>query len=280
MKKAINFYTFTEGTSIKKGISLAKAAGFEGIELTVDEAGELTIDVQPSYIMEIKRLLDNNDIKCTSLCSWLPWKYPLTSNSQSTRRKGIDIIKKMIDMAAALGADTVLVEPGYVGCDFFDFGEIVQYDIAIERSRAGIKELASHAEACKIYLGIENVWNKMLLSPIEMRDFIDSIGSSYVGAYFDVANCMLYGYPEHWIRILGSRIKKVHFKDYRRDPGGFRGFVELLAGDVNFPEVVKALKEVGFDDYCVAEIMPTYTYFNDAVVFNTSCSMDYILGRK
>src|SRR5659263_668632 len=88
-------------------------------------------------------------------------------------------------------------------------------------------------------IGLENVWNKFLLSPIEMRDFIDKIDSSYVGAYLDVGNVINTGYPEQWIRILGKRIKKVHFKDFRKSVGTLSGFVDLLAGDVDYPEVMK-----------------------------------------
>jgi hexulose-6-phosphate isomerase len=100
-----------------------------------------------------------------------------------------------------------------------------------------------------------------------------------VGAYFDVGNVLYAGYPEHWIRILNKRIKKVHFKDYRREAGGLSGFVDLLAGDVNYPEVIKALKEIGYDNYVIGEMIPGYTHHANQIVYNTSSSMDAILER-
>jgi hexulose-6-phosphate isomerase len=140
-------------------------------------------------------------------------------------------------------------------------------------------QLKEEAEATKVSICLENVWNKFLLSPLEMRDFIDKINSPYVGVYLDVGNVIYTGYPEHWIRILGKRIKKVHFKDFRRKVGTLEGFVDLLAGDVNFPEVMQAFKEVGYDDYVTAEMIPNYTHYTNQIIYNTSKSMDRILGR-
>ena len=113
-----------------------------------------------------------------------------------------------------------------------------------------------------------------------MRDFIDKIGSDYVGSYFDVGNVLFNGYPEHWIKILGNRIKKVHFKDYRIASGGLHGFVDLLAGDVNYPAVVKALRDIGYDGYVTGEMIPAYTHYPETIIYNTSLAMDKILEVK
>ncbi|MDN5276055.1 MAG: L-ribulose-5-phosphate 3-epimerase [Clostridiales bacterium] len=152
-------------------------------------------------------------------------------------------------------------------------------DVAYERALEAFMQLKEEAEATKVSICLENVWNKFLLSPLEMRDFIDKINSPYVGVYLDVGNVIYTGYPEHWIRILGKRIKKVHFKDFRRKVGTLEGFVDLLAGDVNFPEVMQAFKEVGYDDYVTAEMIPNYTHYTNQIIYNTSKSMDRILGR-
>ncbi len=108
----------------------------------------------------------------------------------------------------------------------------------------------------QVVIAIENVWNKFLLSPLEMRDFIDSFKSNAVGAYFDVGNVLLIGYPEQWIRILGHRIKRVHVKDFKRSVGTVEGFVDLLEGDVDFTAVKEALADIGYDGYLTAELLP------------------------
>jgi len=114
-----------------------------------------------------------------------------------------------------------------------------------------------------------------LLSPLELRDFIDSAKSRYVGAYFDVGNVLLTGFPEHWIRILGRRIKRVHFKDFKRSVGTVQGFCDLTKGDVNWKAVMKAFKDVGYDGPAVAEMMPP----DKTLLLRTSKAMDKIFGR-
>jgi hexulose-6-phosphate isomerase len=137
------------------------------------------------------------------------------------------------------------------------------------------------AERYRVNIGIENVWNKFLLSPLEFRDFIDRIDSPYVGCYYDVANTLLTGYPDQWIRILGSeRIKKVHVKDFRTKIGTLEGFVDLLAGDVDFKAVIAALKEIGYDDYLTAEMIPVYHQYSDQIIYNTAASLDRIIQER
>lgn len=279
MKKGINYWSFAKGTSLARAISLARKAGFDGIEFCMDEEGELSVSSPEKEARELRARLDGEGLRCSSVCSWLGWVYPLSSADAGKRGKGADILRKMLDTAAVLGADAILCVPGYVGCDFIPDAEVVPYGLAIDRAKEGLASLLPHAASAGVAIAVENVWNKMLLSPLEMRGFIDELASPFLGAYFDVANCVQTGYPEQWIDILGKRIKRVHFKDYRRDPGGFRGFVELLSGDVDFPAVVAALGRAGFDGYCNAEIMPTYSTHTDAVIYNTSLSMDYILGQ-
>jgi len=156
--------------------------------------------------------------------------------------------------------------------------EVIPYDILFARAKEGTQRLLRTAEQCKVALCVENVWNKFLLSPIEMRDFIDGFDSEFVAAYLDVGNVLAFGYPQHWIRILGKRIKRVHFKDYKVSAGGANGFCDLLEGDVNWPEVIKALKAVGYDGFCTAEMVPTYRTSPLVRIQNTSNAMDAILA--
>lgn len=139
-----------------------------------------------------------------------------------------EIVKKMLEFASYLDVDTILVIPGTVDVFFNPRVEVIPYDVAYERAFEVIKECIPVAEEYKVTIGLENVWNKFLLSPLEFRDFVDKFNSEYVGAYFDVGNVLLTGYPEHWIRILNKRIKKVHIKDFRTSVGNVNGFVDLL----------------------------------------------------
>ena len=279
MKKGINIWSFPQGT-IKDSLTLAKNAGFEGVELALNGEGELSMNSTEKEILEVRKIAEDLDLKLYSLSCGLCWDYRLSDDDAQVRQKAKNMIKKQLETAKILGSDTILVIPGVVNVEFSNPEKKVSYDVVYERALEGLTELKAHAESLKINIGLENVWNKFLLSPMEMRDFIDKIGSEYVGSYLDIGNTLYCGYPEDWIRILGNRIKKVHFKDYRKAAGGLHGFVDLLAGDVNYPAVMEALKSVGYDGWVSAEMIPNYKYFTEAIIYNTSYSMDKILGRK
>ncbi|MFC4778175.1 sugar phosphate isomerase/epimerase family protein [Paenibacillus sp. GCM10023252] len=280
MQKGINIWSFPGDMNITACIRTAKDAGFDGIELALNETGELSLGSTSDEVRSYRRLAEDIGIELTSLASGLYWSYSLTSSSAATRAKAKDIVRKQLEFASILGVDTILVVPGAVGVDFIPDSEVVPYEDAYNYALEAFTELAEDAEQHGVTIGLENVWNKFLLSPLEMRGFIDTIGSDYVGAYFDVGNVLATGYPEHWISALGPRIKKVHFKDYRRDAGGLHGFVDLLAGDVNYPGVVQALERINYSGYVIAEMIPSYTHHTKQIVYNTSASMDAILGRK
>ena len=278
MKKGINQWAFPSSMSLEKAMHLAKEAGFEGIELTVAKEGEITLESTKSDMARIVAASRKAKIELTSLATGLFWDYSLTSESIEVRERAKGIVRKMLELASYLEVDTILVVPGAVDVFFKSDTEVVGYDVVYERAQTALKELAEIAEAYKVNIGVENVWNKFLLSPLEMRDFLDGIGSEYVGAYFDVGNVLAFGYPEQWIGILGSRIKKVHFKDYRTQVGNAAGFVGLLDGNVDWPVVVSALEDTGYDGYAIAELFP-YQHHAKALIYNISQSMDSILGR-
>ena len=279
MKKGINIWSFPAG-SIKESLTLAKDAGFEGVELALNAEGELSMQSKEAELLEIKKVAEDLGLSLYSLSSSLCWDYRLSDDDPAMREKAKDMIKKQLESAKILGADTVLVIPGVVNVSFSHPEVKVAYDVVYERALEGLSALKSYAEGLKVNIGLENVWNKFLLSPMEMRDFIDKVDSEYVGSYFDVGNTLYCSYPEDWVRILGKRIKKVHFKDYRMEAGGLHGFVDLLAGDVDYPEVVRALEEIGYDDWVSAEMIPNYKHYTETIIYNTSNAMDKILRRK
>lgn len=278
MKKGISIWSFG-GRKFEESFALAKRAGFDGVEIDLSEDGELSYTTSEREIAGIKRAADNSGIELYSVASGLYWKYSLTDNDSAMRAKAEATVRRQIDVASALNCDTILVVPGAVSVSFAPELGVVDYSTAYNRSAEALTRLAPHAAAAKVSIGIENVWNNFLLSPLEMKGLIDLVGSEYVGSYFDVGNVLYSGYPEQWIKILGSRIKKVHFKDYRRSVGGLDGFVDLLAGDVDYRAVMSALQSVGYNGWVTGEMIPPYAQHGDAIIYNTSTSMDYIIGR-
>lgn len=278
MKKGISIWSFAE-PSLETCFQLAKDAGYDGVEVALDETGEVSLTSTREDIERVKEWADRAGIQLYSVACGLYWQYNYTSADENKREKAKAITRKQLDIASWLGCDTILVVPGAVDVTFEPGSEIVEYDVAYERALEALKELAPYAEERKVAIGVENVWNQFLLSPLEMARFLDQVGSPYVGAYFDVGNVLRTGYPEHWIKILGDRIKKVHFKDYRKAAGDLHGFVDLLAGEVNYPAVMEAFGKIGYDEWVTAEMLPPYTYYPETILYNTSNAMDQILGR-
>jgi len=294
IKKGINIWSFDQSKSVESCMQLAKDAGFEGIELALAADGPIGMKSSDAEIIAIKKASEKIGIEICSLATGLYWQYSLTSNREDIRENAKQVVKRQIDVAALLGVDCILVCPGTVGVDFkpedvvpdagniefFAGSEIIDYDVAYERAQKALMELAPYAGEKGVIIGIENIWNKFLLSPLEMKNFLDEINSPFVGAFLDVGNMLLFGYPEHWIKILNKRIKKVHFKDFRRDAKGLAGFVDLLAGDVDWVKVIDAFEAVGYHGWASAEMCPTYHLYTDQMIYNASASMDCILRRK
>lgn len=278
MKTSISHWSFEPGKSIKECMELAKDAGLDGFEVALDETGEFSMESSTDDAKTVAATAAEVGLEVSGVACGLYWGSSLTAECEDERAKAKAILKKEIEMAAAVGVDGILVVPGNVHAGFIPDCPVVSYDVVWNRATDAVKEAVPLAEELGVTIGIENVWNKFLLSPREMVEFIDQFGSDRVGAYFDVGNVLLTGFPEHWIRILGKRICRVHFKDFRCDAPGLAGFVDLLSGDVNWPAVMQAFQAVGYDGWVTAEMIPPYQHHGDQIIYNTAAAMKRIVG--
>lgn len=258
MKKAICYSSLPAKLSPRRKLELAREAGLDGIEIPSFETQKET--------EEIAGLAQEIGIEIHSVMGGTHWQLPLSCKDEDIRVKGVEGIEHAMHVAKWAGADTVLVVPGVVNEDN-------SYAASYELAQKSIRELLPTAEELGITMAMENVWNKFLLSPLEMRDFIDSFDHDLVQAYFDVGNILLYGYPHQWIEVLDDRIVKVHVKDFNVQK---RDFVPLLTGSVDFPRVMNALRGVGYKGYITAELS-TYPQFPEQFVLDTGAHLDCIL---
>lgn len=281
MKKSISTWSFYGDWNLEEKLSLAKDAGFEGFELELAEEGPVNMNSTADDLARVRDAAEKAGIALSGLATGLYWGANGASADPAIREKAAGILVKQIECAGALGIDTILVVPASVGVDFIPDGEIVPYELAHERARHLIANALPYAQEQNVTIGIENVWNKFLLSPLEMRDFIDSFDHKNVGSYFDVGNTLATGYPDHWINILGERIARVHFKDYRRNVGSVDGFVDILSGDVDWAAVMTALKSVNYEGWIAAEMIPPVPFYKhcpEVLIHNTSRAMDAIFA--
>ncbi len=271
MIKSISYWSFPDEMSVEDRMRAAKRLGYEAIELTLEADGEICPDTPADDIKRFKALAEEIGLQTPTFATGLGWSAPAVGVDDAAGAAGLAVTSKQLEFAQILGASTILVVPCTVSPD-------LEYDVAYDRTIEVFSgPIADEAADRGVFIGLENVWNKFLLSPIEFRGLLDEINKPFVGAYFDVGNVLVSGYPEQWIRILGERIKAVHIKDFNTDIGNITGFCDLLEGDVAWDLVMAAFKAIGYDGPVTAEMMPPYTYFPLRLVEATGNSMDEIL---
>jgi hexulose-6-phosphate isomerase len=260
MKISASYWMFEGGLEatlpVADAMSQAKELGFDAIELCVASSGALTHEATQAECEAIVARAADLGIEIASVASGESWGCSPTDDNPEVRSRIVEFTKQALQVAKWLGTDAYLFVPGAVDVFFLENSPVVPYDVCYERAKAAVQQILPTAERLGVALGIENVWNKFLLSPLEMQDFIDSFQSDAVGSYLDVGNILLTGYPEHWISILGKRIVRVHVKDFKKSIGTAAGFVDMLEGDVDFEAIKTALAKIGYDGYVTAEMLP------------------------
>src|SRR3984893_3037398 len=238
MRKGVWFGMLPENLSVADRYKLARDVGFEVVQAPT-EPDERTA-------AEVKRAGDAANIRIDSVMNMNHWKYPLSSSDAAVVEKSLVGMRASLHNAKLWGSDAVLLVPAVVNPQ-------ISYRDAWTRSQHEIRKLIPLAEDLKIVIDIEEVWNRFLLSPLEMATYIDEFHSPWIKAWFDVGNVLLYGYPQDWIRTLGKRIVKVHLKDFKRKEDGY-AWVNLGDGDVDWPAVRQAFTEIGYAGSAVTEL--------------------------
>jgi hexulose-6-phosphate isomerase len=230
--KAIMYATIGFKGSVMEQFHAVKSAGFEGVE----PMSHMKQD-------EVLKALEANGLKAASVCCNTHWQKPLSHPDEKARREGLEGLLQALKDAKRYGATSVLLVPGVVNKD-------VTYDQCFERSVAEIKKAIPLAKDLQVKIAVENVWNNFITKPEQAQAFLDAIDSPMVGWHFDIGNVIRYGAPETWIPLLGSRILKLHIKEY----SNIKQFkVQFFEGDNNWPAIMKALDAIGYQGWGISE---------------------------
>lgn len=285
MKKSINQWAFPypQRMTLKECLKLAKDAGFDGIELNYDLDNDLSPKAGPKELRAIRKQAEDIGISISGLCSFLFWPYSMSSNDGTRRARGLELATRMIEAAHELGTDNLLVVPGAVYIPWLPDYEPVAADVCDRRAREAVKRLLPKAQKLGVSLNIENIFfNGYLLSPTDMIGFVDSFENEHVRVHFDTGNIMLFQQPEDWIHLLGKRIKNVHLKEFTKKgtDHSLESFRTLLDGTTNWPAVMEAFDRIGYRGYVTFEYFHPFNHYPEALIYQTSDSLDRILGRK
>jgi hexulose-6-phosphate isomerase len=236
LKFAVKYGMIGEGRTVQKKFELIKKIGFEGCE--IDSPSGLSLK-------ETNEAQKATGIKIHGVIDSVHWRDTLSHADEKVREKGLKALLGAIEDAKTVGADTVLLVPGVVNKE-------VSYDQCYERSQVEVKKAIPAAEKAKVKIAIETVWNNFITKPEQLIQYVDDFKSEWVGAYFDCSNMLKYGVSSaDWIRKLGKRMLKFDFKGYSKA----KGFdVKIGDGDENWPEIMKALAEIGYNGWATAEV--------------------------
>lgn len=285
MKKSINLWAFPypDQWTLRECLQLAKDAGFDGVEINFNLEGEFSSQSTDQEIRDIKKLADDVGIQFSGVCSFLFWPYAMTHNDPQRRNKGIELAGQMVNAAQLLGTENLLVVPGAVYAPWMQDFEPVPNDVCDRRAREAVRKLIPAAEKAGVSINIENIFaNGFLFSPQEMVEFVDSFDNPHVQIHFDTGNIMHYQFPEHWVPILGKRIKNIHFKEWdkRTQEFNLHTFRTLLDGTTNWPAVIEELDKVNYVGYLTFEYFHPFSHYPEALIYQTSDALDWMLGRK
>jgi hexulose-6-phosphate isomerase len=285
MKKSINLWAFPypDRMSLRECLQLARDAGFDGIELNYDLDQDLSPKSGTREFHAIRKMADEIGIAISGLCSFLYWPFSLTDSDSARRARAIELATLMIQAAHDLGIENLLTIAGSTYIPWIADREPVPPDVCDRRAHEAIGRLLPLAEKAGVSLNIENIFfNGYLTTPDEMNAFVDSFKSENIRVHFDTGNIMLFQFPEHWIPVLGKRIKNVHFKEFSKKGTDhtLESFRTLLDGTTNWPAVMEALEAVGYKDYLTFEYFHPFLHYPEALVYQTSDALDRILGRK
>ena len=243
IKKSLKYTMVEEKMPIVDQFRMLVDIGFDGVEM------DSPSNVDTNEVLAAQKA---TGLEIPGVINSVHWKVPMSHPDPAVRAECVEATKTALRDCKAYGGTTVLLVPAVVN-------DQVSYADAYRRSQAAIREVLPVAEETGVKIAIENVWNNFLLSPLEAARYVDELESDKVGWYFDVGNVVRYGWPEHWINVLGDRIIKLDIKEYSRkkeqEEGTAKGFdVDLMAGDCNWPEVNKALTNIGYTGWASAEV--------------------------
>ena len=277
MIKGISYLSFENGLSnnesIESALSQTKSNGFDALELSVSNEGVINTNTSKTECETIRQQIDDSGIFVDSIATGMSWGISPTSDDEVVRKNSIRLHQEALKVASYLECKALLFVPGVVKSPISS--EIVRYDRALDRLRDAINQLLPIAEDLDVDLCMENVWNGLFYSPIELRNFVDSFNSNKLGVYLDIGNLIGYQqYPPHWIELLNSRIKRVQIKDFQEnfDWTGSFSFCDIGTGDVPWKETIETLKTINYQNTIIAEMLP----WDETILSRTSAAMDQL----
>ncbi|MDR2992975.1 MAG: sugar phosphate isomerase/epimerase [Bacillus cereus] len=274
MKKAITIWALSEGVSgnipILYASKFVKTLGFDALEVSFCRNGEISQTTPVSMYKTINKQLKEQSLTISSISTLLLNDMSIISDDKEERNEAMNICKNMIEAASLLDVPTVSISPGRVQTH----NNYINY---YRQSLEQVGVLLDYAQKNHITLCIENVWQGLLLSPMEMENYINHLNNSNLGVCIDIGNTLLNSFPQHWLKTMGNKVKKIHITDLKKRRNSIYEFRDPGHGDVEWVEIMQIIKDIGFDEYLTIEAFTRTNVSDEERIVTLSNCLDTII---
>ena len=215
-RKSICSVAFPPKMPVAEKFTAAKATGFEGIELRMGD--EMPLDSTPDHLSRLADAAQEAGITVVRLWdSSLSAQSPAQQSRPALRAKGVEAIRQAIDFAQSGSAEPFWwpFNPGHVGYGSQSLISATRTPgtASPPKSPSWIPD-AEQRPVCT--LTMENVWNKVSAAA-RSKCALSSTSSTAHGlqSHFEYGQRDAVRLSVYWIQTLGSRIKRIHVKDYK-----------------------------------------------------------------
>lgn len=275
MKKAVTIWALSEGTHgnvpLIYACRLVKSFGFDALEASYCKNGEISPSTPLHAYQALSKQLRESGCTISSLSTLLLNEVSIISDEKEERKQAMDICQKMIEAAALLHIPTISISPGRVqaGGNYIDY-----YQKSLEQ----ISILLEYAHSHHIMLCIENVWQGLLLSPLEMLNYVNTLNHPDLGVCLDLGNTLLNSFPQHWLRTLGTKIKKIHMTDLKIRRNSIYEFKDPGQGDIDWNDTLSSINAIPYDQYLTIEAFAKNKITDEERIRTLSSCFDDIIG--
>ena len=220
--------------SIPETAKMIKEAGYDGVEWRIHSENHVSLEEVEDKADYLREISSSYGLEIVNLGSYI----------QARETKNFE---KLCKAAKKAGTKNIRVwAPFYDGLN--------SYSKLLKETRSPIKDIEALAKEYDVKAVFEIHHGTIICSASLAKSLLDGFDPKYVGAIYDPGNMINEG-MENWkmgIEVLGEYLAYVHFKNagwVKRDGRWTCEWMPMREGIIDWFQVMKALKEVGFDGY-------------------------------
>jgi sugar phosphate isomerase/epimerase len=245
--------------SFADAVTRLAAIGYQGVEVMADVPHAWPAFMLPEQKQSLRDALHKNHLAISNVNAFMMhavndarqryWHPSWIEPDRHYRQIRIDHTTRALTLARELGAPCITTEPG---------GPVepgASWKAALKLFVEGIKPVADHAQKEGVLLLVEPEPGLLIETADQFLEFMQHIDSPAVGMNFDVGHSYCVGDdPATTIPRVAKYIRHFHLEDI----AATRVHQHLIPGDgaIDFAAVMRAIKDIGYDDWLTIELYP------------------------